>query len=105
MNLLELEKKLIAAARKDAPDDRVPYAFEQRIMAQLASLPEPDFWALWARALWRSASLCLAVMVLLSAISFFVPAPAASGSTDLAQDLETTVLAATDPEPSTDATW
>ena len=36
MNLAELERKLIAAARANPPSDRVPYAFEKRIMARLA---------------------------------------------------------------------
>ena len=29
MNLAELERKLIAAARANPPSDRVPYAFEK----------------------------------------------------------------------------
>ena len=37
MNLAELERKLIAAARANPPSDRVPYAFEKRIMARLAA--------------------------------------------------------------------
>ena len=39
MNLAELERKLIAAARANPPSDRVPYAFEKRIMARLAARP------------------------------------------------------------------
>ena len=56
MNLAELERKLIAAARANPPSDRVPYAFEKRIMARLAARPVADGWALWARALWRAAA-------------------------------------------------
>ena len=37
MNLAELQRKLIAAARANAPGDGVPYAFEKRVMALLAS--------------------------------------------------------------------
>ena len=37
MNVAELQNKLVAAARLSAPDDRVPYAFEKRIMAQIAA--------------------------------------------------------------------
>jgi len=37
MNLAELQKKLIAAARTEVLDDRVAYAFEKRITALLAS--------------------------------------------------------------------
>ena len=39
MNLEQLQKKLLAAARANPPADRVPYAFEKRILAQLAAQP------------------------------------------------------------------
>ena len=58
MNLAELERKLIAAARANPPGDQVPYAFEKRILAHLATRPVADGWELWARALWRAAALC-----------------------------------------------
>jgi len=35
MNLAGLQRKLIAAARANPPSDRVPFAFEKRILAQL----------------------------------------------------------------------
>ena len=93
MNLPELHRKLIAAARRDAPSDRVPYAFAKRITALLQQQPAPDRWALWARALWRSAVACLAVMVLLGAFSLFAPGPAGASS-ELSEDFENTMLAA-----------
>ena len=71
MNLAELERKLIAAARAHAPSDRVPYAFEKRIMAHLATRPMRDHWELWGRALWRAAAPCVAIMLVLGAWSFF----------------------------------
>ena len=46
MNLAELEQKLVAAARANPPSDGVPYAFEKRIMARLATRPVMDDWAL-----------------------------------------------------------
>jgi hypothetical protein len=67
MNTTELQKKLITAAKKDAPSDRVPYAFEKRIMAALKSAPVADAWSLWGRALWRAAAPCVAVMLVISA--------------------------------------
>lgn len=95
MDLAELERELIAIARATPPSDRVPYAFGQRIMALLAARPVVDQWALWSRALWRSAAACLAVMLLLSALSFFLPAnPTTPG--DLSQDFERTMLVAVD---------
>ena len=53
MNLFELKKKLLAAARRNPPSDRVPYAFEKRIMAHLAAQPLLDAWAFWVRGFWR----------------------------------------------------
>ena|SRR5882724_9697458 len=105
MKLSELQKKLIAAARANPPSDRVPYAFEKRITALLAARPVLDRWALWSRALWRGAVGCLAVMVLLSAGSFFIPQNSGSAG-DLAQEFENTMLASTDPgTQDTDNTW
>ena len=104
MNLAELERKLIAAARAHPPGDQVPYAFEKRILALLAVRPVPDGGELWARALWRAAAACAAIMLLLGAWSFF--APRGSSSTgDLSQDLEQTLLAAVDQDQPSDSTW
>jgi hypothetical protein len=104
MNLVEVERKLIAAARANPPSERVPYAFEKRIMARLAARPVMDDWALWARALWRAAAPCAALMLMLGAWSFF--APHTSGSApDVSQALEQTLLAAVDQEQTADSTW
>src|SRR5438132_10524472 len=99
MNLVELQGKLIAAARSHPPSEQVPYAFEKRIMARLAGLPGLDHWALWSRALWRSAAPCVAIMLLLSAWSFLAPTAPVS---DLSQEFENTVLAAVDQDQATD---
>jgi hypothetical protein len=99
MNLANLEQKLIAAARKMPPPDLVPYAFEKRIMALIAEKPV-DVLAVWSRALWRAAASCVAVMVLLGAISLFTPV-ANSSAGDLSQDFENTLLAAVD-QPALD---
>ena len=95
MNLPELEKKLIAAARLKAPDGRVPYAFEKRIMAQLAARGGADQWVFWARGLWRAAAACVAVAVIFGAVSLFTPAAPDTGN-DLSQDFENTLLASAD---------
>jgi hypothetical protein len=102
MNQTELERKLIAAARAQNPSDRVPYAFEKRIMARLAAAPRYDGWSAWAHALPRAAAFCLAVMVSLSAWSYFTASSSSSGS-DLSQDFEETVLAAVDQDTAVDA--
>jgi hypothetical protein len=104
MDLDKLQKKLIAAARANPPGDAVPYAFERRIMARLATRPVADTWALWAPALWRATAPCIAVMVLLGAWSFCIPDQTASTG-DFAQDIEHTLVAAADIEQSPDSLW
>ena len=95
MNLPELHKKLIAAARLNAPDERVPYAFEKRITALIAARAGADRWVFWAHGLWRAAASCVAVAVVFGAVSLLVPATPDSGS-DLSQDFENTLLASAD---------
>jgi len=87
---------LIAAARLNPPQDRVPFAFSTRVMACIASAPALDEWALWARALWRSAGACLTLALFLGVFSLLTP-PAAD-SVDLSQAFERTMLAAVDLE-------
>ncbi len=103
MNEAELQSKLYAAARVHAPSDRVPYAFEKRVMAQLSGRRTLELSAFWARALWRAAASCLAVTLLLSAWSWF--APTGAQGPDLAQDFESTLLAAADQETPADSLW
>ena len=99
MDLKNLYRKVIAAARGQAPDQRVPYGFEQRITARLKGCAILDEWALWARVLWRAAVPSIAVMLLL--IAWSVSAPGGNGaSNDLSLDLENTLLTAADQEPS-----
>ncbi|MBK9137515.1 MAG: hypothetical protein IPM17_01925 [Verrucomicrobia bacterium] len=65
INLSQLERALLSAAKRVPPDERVPYAFEQRVMARLRERPAADSWAEWAAALWRAAVPCLGVAVAL----------------------------------------
>ncbi len=102
MNLEQLQQKLIAAARNNPPGDHVPYAFEKRIIARLASRPVPDRWAQWAGALWRGAAACVAITLLFSAWSFYSKTTAGP-STDLSQQFENTLLAGIDQDQSTDS--
>ena len=95
MNLAELQRKLIAAARADTPGGRVPYAFEKRVMALLASRVAPQNLELWVRGLWRAAVSCVAVALLCGAWALLTPA-ITPGSTDLSQDFENTLLASVD---------
>jgi hypothetical protein len=91
MNLANLHKKLIAAARANPPGDQVPYAFEKRVLANLHGPKVEDSWALWGRALWRSAFACLVVAIGLSVWSF-------QSSTELDTDLESAMVSAADQE-------
>jgi hypothetical protein len=100
MNLSELERKLIAAARSTPPDDRVPYAFEKRIMANLAGKTAPDSWSLWGRAFYRAAIYSVIFMLVISAGSFFVPV---SSQETLSQDVDQTLFAAVDNNTDLDA--
>ena len=95
MNLAELQRKLIAAARADTPGGRVPYAFEKRVMELLASRVAPQNLELWVRGLWRAAVSCVAVALLCGAWALLTPA-ITPGSTDLSQDFENTLLASAD---------
>jgi len=97
MNLDNLHKKLIAAARANPPGDQVPYAFEKRVMAALRSRTAPDEWAGWIRGLWCSAGVCAAIAVL-----FGVWTAMPSGEPELGasfcHDLEQTIFASSDAE-------
>jgi hypothetical protein len=105
MNLAELERRLIAAARAHPPSEQVPFAFEKRIMANLAARQVADHWALWARALWWAAAPCVAIMLLLGAWSLFHPPQPSGPAIDLSQDLENTLLAAVVQDQTADSAW
>src|SRR2546423_9504210 len=94
MDLFELEKKLLAAARCNPPGDQVPYAFETRIMARLTSATRIDEWTWWTRAFWRAAAACAAVAMLCSAWSWLPPVPRTSNpANDLHQPVGPSVVA------------
>jgi len=95
MNLAELQKKLVAAARLGTPDDRVPYAFEKRIMAQIAAQAGAERWVFWTQGLWRAAGACVVVAVVFGAVSLFAPVTP-DNANDLSQDFENTLLASVD---------
>jgi hypothetical protein len=101
MKLDELQQKLITAARAHPPSDRVPFAFEKRIIARLPARLVVDEWALWSRALWRAAASCVAIMLAFSAWTFLAPNHGAPAN-DLSQDFENTLLAAVDQDQPAD---
>jgi hypothetical protein len=97
MNLEQLQQKLLTAARAHPPDDRVPYAFEKRILAHLSGISRIDHESFWARALWRAAAPCVALTLLLSAWSFIgTNNPATTDNEAFSQRFEQIMLAAVD---------
>jgi len=95
MKLAELQQKLTAAARLQPPDERVPYAFEKRIMALIAERAAASGRVLWMRGFLRAAVSCLALALVCGAVSLFTPAAPDNGN-DLSQDFENTLLASAD---------
>lgn len=91
MNLDTLKNKLIAAAKQNPPSDHVPYAFEKRIMAHIHSLQPATVWALWGQPLWRAALGCVALTVVMGALSFDFGN--AGDQDNFSQDFESAVYA------------
>lgn len=104
MDVAELEKKLLAAARANCPAATVPYAFEKRVLALVTSLHPGGVWEQLARGLWQAVAPCVAIMVLLCAWSLFHPLPEPSGN-DLTVDFDRMVLAAADQEQNVESGW
>lgn len=92
----ELHRKLIAAARRTAPDERVPYAFEKRVMARLVPGARVDTLAMWSHALWRAAISCLAIMALSGMWTFW--SARHQPPADFAQELDSAVLISASPD-------
>ena len=100
MNLTELRKKLLAAARAHPPGGDVPYAFEKRVMARLAEKPALDLFAIWNRTLWQAVAPCLAVTLFFGVWTFLAQRHDNSGET-LAADLENSLYAPFDNQTET----
>ena len=101
MNLVELQKKLMAAAHTNVPGDQVPYAFDKRVTALLTARALPDSMTLWVRGLSRAAVSCVAVSMLLGAWAIFNPAQSPAAADDLSQSFENTLLASVDQSDQT----
>lgn len=97
MDLKQLENALLREARQKAADQRVPLAFEKRVMAALRASPVLDHWEQWSQALWRAAAPCLGVAALIVAWAV-MDMSGKRGSADLSQEFENTVLAAVQAE-------
>jgi len=94
MNVDDIQRHVIAAARANPPSDRVPYGFERRVMNRVLGVKAADAWAHWAAALWRAAAPCVAVALLLAVWSMLDGSGNGSGtSSDVSQQFENMVLA------------
>jgi len=100
VNLGELQKKLMAAARSNPPSDAVPYAFERRIMARLMTSRPADIWTLWSRYLGRAAVACVILTLLSGAWSVWASYQECSAA-EFSEQFEIAVLV-TD---QADETW
>lgn len=92
MDIVELEQKLLTAARAIRPSDDVPYAFEKRIMARIVNESLVDVWAVWGRLLWRAAAPCIAIMLALTVWSLLSARSNGNGD-NLAIAVEDSVMA------------
>lgn len=95
MNLAELERKLMTAARRAPADDRVPYAFEKRILSRLKDRGASDGWVASAETLWRAAISCMAVAVVMVAVTLSVP-EMADTEDEVSPEFESILLASAD---------
>jgi hypothetical protein len=87
MNQPDFQRKFYKAAARLPEQDRVPYAFEKRIMANLDAMVT-DVRAVWGRFLWRAVAPCLGVMLVTTILT------SVTGETEsFAPDLESAVLA------------
>jgi hypothetical protein len=83
-------EEFVTLAREIPRDERVPFAFEKRIMARLAGAHAADPLAFWTHALWRAVTPCLAIMAIAAFVSF---SRTDDASPDGELDLEAAVLA------------
>ena len=102
MNTERLQEKLIAAARRNPPSDHVPFAFEQRIMAQLRRPALADASTFWAIGLWRAVLPSVALLGLVGGLHLNgVPEPdLASEVASTADELDRVMLGALEPNES-----
>jgi hypothetical protein len=96
--------EMLAQTREMPADDRMPYAFEKRIMAHIKEAPATaaNLWELWGLSLWRAVVPCLAVMVL---VAVWMKAPGETAGIVHVEppveeeSLESIVMFAIDPQP------
>lgn len=98
MDIDQLQRKLMTAARSQPPSESVPYAFEQRVMARLRAAHASGPGRAWAAVFWRAAAPGGIIAILLG-LWTLTSASGNGWSDSLDVDLETTVCAAMDRSP------
>ena len=98
MDIDRLQTELLRAARSDRPSDRVPLAFERRVMARLAERIRRDPWSEWTAAFWRAAMSGGAIALLAVAVNLATP----GAVNDVAEDPELFAVADSAPAAAAD---
>ena len=86
-------EEFVKLARELPRDERVPYAFEKRVMAHIGEIAAPDLLSLWTRALWRAVAPCFGIMLIAVAVSF---TQTRDSNTDIETELDNAVMMAPD---------
>ncbi|MDB6052954.1 MAG: hypothetical protein JWN25_477 [Verrucomicrobiales bacterium] len=89
MDIEKVRIGLLKAERSRVPSQDVPYAFEKRVMAHIASCPALESITDYMSVLWKAAGSCACVMVLAFVVSFGFQSDDSLGN----RDLESTVFA------------
>ena len=86
-------ERLVELGRKTPQSDGVPYAFEQRVMANLPGLIEPaERWHAWEPALWKLAPVGALMLMLAVAGNLWIP-DSSPLSDEADQEIAATTLA------------
>jgi hypothetical protein len=98
-------EEFVKLARETPRDERVPYTFEKRVMANLSTPLAADPLSQWTSALWRAVAPCAAITVIAAFVSFSqatekTPTSRTEAGADLDAALENAVL--TPPELTLD---
>ncbi len=83
MDLEKIIDRLFESARHQPVSERVPYAFEKRIMARLKVEKAVDPLTFWSRALWKAVAPCMAAACLVAGIASFSGPKAPPGNLSL----------------------
>ncbi len=64
----DILESLLTQTREIPTNERVPHAFEKRIMAHIKEGPAAlaDVWSAWAQSLWKAVVPCLAVLMMVA---------------------------------------